>query len=290
MGIFDDLFGGNREPVRVEQTQTPDPWVRGQAMENYDLTKGLTSKPYQPYGGTRVSPFSDTKLKAFDMIEGGAGSYKPFYDSAGMMTKEASGVITPSMMQAYLNPFMDEVVSRGSDEIMRNRGIINRQNTQRAVSTGNYGGSRHGVVESENNRNALRAIADMTSTMGAAGWDKAITANQTDLARKIQAAQQLMAMGTGTQAAGLRDAAAVGAIGAEEEAQAQKGLDIDYEDYLRQYAFPFDMLKYRQDMLAGNASTPSSATTAPTLQPSVAGQLLGIGLTLPQLLQALGGN
>lgn len=285
MGIFDDLFGGRRENVTVTNTTTPDPFVKAEASENYNLAKGLTSQPYQPYGRSRVSPFSDTKLKAFDMIEGNVGAYKPFLDTSSALTRGAAEGITPTMMNQYLNPFMDEVVSRSGDEIMRNLGIINRRNTQTAVNTGNYGGSRHGVVEAESNRNALRAIADMTATMGAAGWDKALAANQTDMARRIQAAQQLLAMGSTAQAAGLRDAAAVGAIGSEEEAQAQKGLDIDYADFLRQYAYPFDMLKFRQDLLAGSPQNPSTATTTPQLQPSVGGQIIGLGLTLPQLLQ-----
>ena len=291
MGIFDSLFGGgsNNNTQTSIQTPTVDPFIKKEGQENYEIGKALTSQSYQPFTGNRTADFSADKTGAFDLIRKSTGSFKPYLDAATSMTGTASAGVTPEMLQRHMNPYTQEVIDRSADEILRSSGIINRGNTQKAVNTGNYGGSRHGVVEAENNRNTLRAIADMTAATTSKAYESALSAGQTDLARMIQAAQAMAGFGNINQAGQLRDAAAVGSIGSEVEAKDQRGLDIAYQDYMRQYAYPFDMLKYRQDLLAGNATPPTQTTVSPAAQgPSVAGQVIGLGLTLPQLLQAFG--
>lgn len=289
MGIFDSLFGGGgQDTVTINSGSTADPFIKQKAQENYGFAEDLTSMPYQPFAGTRLAPTSADTQRSYDLLRGGSGTYKPYLDNAAGMFQGAAGGVTPQMMASYLNPFIGEVTSRASDEVMRNAGIAKRQNTQKAVSTGNYGGSRHGVVESELNRDAIRAIADMTANVNMQGWNTALTAGQNDLNRMLSAGTGMTSLGTAAQRGVLQDAAAASAAGQEQEGKVQAGLDIDYADYMRQYAFPFDMLQFRQSLLTGQPANTNTWTQQPVQSPSVAGQVGGLALTLPLLIQMLG--
>jgi len=74
-----------------------------------------------------------------------------------------------------------------------------------------------------------RALTEIGSQIGQIGG--------ADISRQLGAAQQLAGMGETAQTLGLRGAGAVGAVGQQQQEQAQKNLDVAYGDFLRQQGY-----------------------------------------------------
>jgi hypothetical protein len=70
----------------------------------------------------------------------------------------------------------------------------------------------------------------------------------------------------------------------------QRGLDIGYEDFLRQQAYGREQLGYLSNLLQGIPIQPGSTVSTFGRVPSTGEQLLGAGLGSLGLYQALGGR
>jgi hypothetical protein len=66
--------------------------------------------------------------------------------------------------------------------------------------------------------------------------------------------------------------------GAVQQAQQQQGLDVQYQDYLKQKNYPYQQLAFQSDMLRGLPLS-QAATTQYAAPPNTASQLGGLGMT-----------
>ena len=78
---------------------------------------------------------------------------------------------------------------------------------------------------------------------------------------------------------------AAGQIGREQD---QRGLDIGYQDFLRQQAFPREQIGFFSNILQGLPIQPGTTAASYGLQPSATQQLLGTGIAGVGLYNALG--
>ena len=67
-------------------------------------------------------------------------------------------------------------------------------------------------------------------------------------------------------------------VGAIQQGQAQQGLDLDYQDFIKQRNYPYQQLAFQSDMLRGLPLSQSSQSMY-TAAPSMASQLGGLGTT-----------
>ena len=114
-----------------------------------------------------------------------------------------------------------------------------------------------------------------------------------DITRSLAGAQQLADLGTQAQTLGLTGAGALSQVGAVQQSQAQKNLDLAYGDFLRQQGYPQEQINA---MLATMGGVKSAVPTVmkeegivplgyqPDLKPSTAetigGALTGLGSIL----------
>jgi hypothetical protein len=154
-----------------------------------------------------------------------------------------------------------------------------------AARQGTYGGARQLLAEQERNRNLQQQMANIQAT----GTQNA-----------FQAAQQAQQFGTtaGLQGYGqaLQGAGALGQlgqtqfgqqqainqglqqVGAVQQAQAQQGLDLAYQDFLKQRNYPYQQLAFMSDMTRGIPLS-QAAQQVYTAPPSAASQLGGLGMS-----------
>ena len=109
------------------------------------------------------------------------------------------------------------------------------------------------------------------------------------LAQAGQMAQTMGNLGQYQQQADLSRLAAQQAAAAQEQALQQQGLDIHYQDFLRQRDYPMEQLQQYSSLLRGVPVTPSSTTTSYAPTPSLGAQLAGAGLGALGLYQNLKG-
>lgn len=89
-----------------------------------------------------------------------------------------------------------------------------------------------------------------------------------DLARQLNAAQQLAGMGSMAQTLGLQGAGALGAVGTQQQTQAQKNLDTAYGDFLRQQGYNQEQINNALATFKGLGSAVPTATQEYGVVPS----------------------
>lgn len=265
---------------------------------------------FTPYGGERVaglSPLEEQgRARAAELAQQGIGlpQAQQAADVAAGVAGYEAGTYDPRLLsqadfQQYMNPYLQGAL----DPALR---AIREQQTQtlqglgaQAGAAGAFGGSRQGVVEAEALKGFGQQLGDVISTGYASAFDRATQLAGSDIDRLNQAqviredmrqqaaGQQLAGAGALSQAAnqlrqlGFADADVLRTLGAEERGIQQAQLESDYQEYLRQQAFPLQQLQARLSPLGYGAQVASAAPTIqqPSQFQSLLGNLGAIGST-----------
>jgi hypothetical protein len=105
-----------------------------------------------------------------------------------------------------------------------------------------------------------RALTDIGSNVGAFAGQ--------DITRSLQGAQQLAGLGEDAQRLGLTGAGALGSVGALQQQQGQKNLDVAYADFLRQQGYDQEQTDRMIKTFQGVSGGVPQATTEYGISPS----------------------
>ena len=246
----------------VSNTSLPT-WVSEGGEKLFNQAAAIAQNPFQPYTGQRVADFSADTQNAFTGIRNNQGVYQPQLDQAGALTTQAGKSFDQDAYNQYANPFQQNVTNIAGREMNRqyDQALLG-QNAQ-AQQAGAFGGSRHGILNAENERNRFQNMSDL----------------QFRGARALQAGNQAAQLGTLGSQLGYQDAQALQGIGAQQQALEQKQFDTGYGDYLEQREYPYRQVNFALGALRGSPyetrTTANSTGTATQLGPSVVGQVGG---------------
>lgn len=236
---LDSLFGGGGSQP-ASQTVTQQNAVSAFAapyVENMlGKAEALTSKPYQTYGGQRAADFTGLQNQAFT----GAGQlgpasqlgsatdiaqkagisalgaqYQPGQFSnqfqapgeyqAGQFNPEriqTQSFTQPGAIDAYMNPYMQNVVDVQQREARRASDILGQQNAARAVGQGAFGGSRSALVEAERQRNLGTQLGDIQAAGSNAAFNQAMQQFNAEQQARLAAQQANQQAGLSAQQMG----------------------------------------------------------------------------------------
>jgi len=174
-------------------------------------------------------------------------------------------------MSPYLQNVLD--VQKQQAVLDFNRGQAGR-NAQ-AVQQGAFGGSRQGVQQALAGEGLQRQLAEIQAT----GQQKAFEDAQRQFgadresrmaAEKLglgaadaltQQGMQLASLGEKARAGDIESAQLLEKIAKDRQARDQAGLDLDYEDFVRQRDYPREQLQFYSSLLRGIPVQPSTETT-----------------------------
>ena len=218
------IYGGGSSAPPAETTQTgiselPE-WARGYAKDTLAKTAALSDpsqNPYKQYGGERIAGFQPMQQQAFGTMAGLDAGPEAFQKNIG----------------SYMSPYMQNVVDIQKQEAARQSGIMGQQQAAGAVQRGAFGGSRDAIMQAERERNLSQQMGDIQARGSQAAYDQA--ANQ-------------FRQGI-TQQSGL--AQMQGQMGALQQQQAQRPLDMAYQDFINQQNQPYKQLGFMSDMIRG---------------------------------------
>lgn len=233
-----------------------------------------------------------------------------------------AGTMTPQDATGYMSPYIQSVVDAQKAKAMEDYQMAESGRNAAAVSAGAFGGSRQAVQESLAERDLLTRQGEIQSAGLQAAYEDAsrrfeadrAARFQTETARagelgRVQGAQagenraagefDLARLGfTSDQAAriaNLTEAARAGdiqsaqlleTIGRAQQAEQQAGLDLAYEDFLRQQGWNREQLGLQSSLLQGlpiaNAGTTTSLVPYNPVQ-----QALGMGISALGLYRGL---
>ena len=239
--------GGGGQPEKTTQTVELPEWARPYAKDT--LAKGaaltdINKNPYQQYGGERIAGFQPLQQQAFKTVGGMDAGPAGFQAGIGQ----------------YMSPYMQNVVDIEKREAGRQAGIAGTQQQAQATQAGAFGGGRDAIMRAERERNLSQQMGDIQARGSQAAYDQA--ANQ-------------FRQGI-TQQSGL--AQMQGQMGAQQQQQAQRPLDMAYQDFVNQQNYPYKQLGFMSDMIRGLPLGQQSTSNVYSAPPSMLGQLGGLGM------------
>jgi hypothetical protein len=259
-------------------------------------SEALTGSPYQTFGGERMAASTPEQQAARQNV---AGMQQPGQFAAGTGLAGAGGLsalgagqqymamaTSPGAQQAFMSPYMQNVVDLQKQEAIRDaqKGML-AQNLG-AARQGTYGGARQLLAGTERERNLQQNLANIQATGAQKAYEDAIRGMQFGTTAGLQGAQAatqagatLGQLGTAQQAAGIDLAKAQEAFGGMTQAEQQKALDLQYQDFITQQQYPYKQLGFMSDILRGSANLAGTGgKTIYEAPPSGTAQLLGTGL------------
>jgi hypothetical protein len=219
-------------------------------------------------------------LEARRLGEYGPGQFTEFdFGPARQFTGEEVG--------QYMSPYMENVLDVQKASAIEDFDRLRGARNTRAVQAGAFGGSRQGVQEALAEEALMKQMGQIDATGRQAAFEQAAQMFGTD--RAAQMAQQqaqagelqrvqtgteasrqfgagqglaalgaagteagrLVALGEQERASQIQNAQLLEAIGRAQQGEAQTGLDIGYQDFLRQQGYPQEQLGFYSDVLRG---------------------------------------
>jgi hypothetical protein len=257
----------------------------------------INQNPYQSYGGQRIAGFNPVQERAFADVQnrqtssqlgqGTALAGASGLGSLGAGARYQNMATDPNAMAAYMSPYMQNVVDIQKDQAVRDAQIRNLGANLASASSrqGTYGGARQLLAEQERNRNLQQGLANIQATGSQNAFQAAQQAQQFGTTAGLQgygqAGQAAATLGNLGQTQFGQESAinqAQQQVGAIQQAQAQQGLDLGYQDFLKQRNYPYQQLAFQSDMLRGIPLS-QSAQQIYTAPPSTASQLGGLGMS-----------
>lgn len=293
----------------VTQNSTPPPEIMAAYQHALSGAETAASAPLTQYGGNTVADFTPDQLSAFGTINNLQGSAAPFIQSAQNLIQQGTqplwnGVqqFSPQAVQGYMSPYTNDVLN-SQIALEQNQNAQQQQALKgNAISSGAWGGDRAGVASAILSGQQALANNATNSNILQQGYNQGLQefntqqqaqlgANEANAYLNQQGAFGLANLGQEALATGLTGASAQLQSGALQQQQNQANLNVPYEQFLQQQAYPFQTAQYYANIAEGIGSnsggTGSGTTTTPG--PSVASQIGGgllgaAGLVLPFLL------
>jgi len=173
-----------------------------------------------------VAGFSPLQQQAFQMAPQAAFSGAQTAGDAASLLGAAGTTAAPSMVGAYMNPYMTNVV----DEMSR----LQQQNIQRSVlpaltragvGSGGFGSQRQAQATGQSLADMQRNLLGKQYEALYSGYGDAMKAAQTDLNRQMQAGQGLGNVATEQYNIGTGGLKTLADLGGQQQALGQKQLD-----------------------------------------------------------------
>jgi hypothetical protein len=287
--------------------------------------EGIADTPYQAYGGPRVAGFSGDQNAAFqgmrDLQTPGSLTTAQNYGLAAMQQAMgthydphaiSTGDFDGAAADRYMSPYMSRVLALQKQGAVQDWNNLRSDRNTAAVNAGAFGGDRRFVTDMLGERNLQSQLANIDANGMQAAWQQAQgqfnadrsqsfqTQDANEGLRQIAAQLGLQGAQLGIQGSqGLADMAGMqhqmeldkikgmSDIGAQQQAQQQKNLDVAYQDFLTQQNYPKEQAAWMSGMLHGTAPIqPNTTVSTPNGNPLA--QAAGAGLTGIGMAKAMG--
>jgi hypothetical protein len=303
--------GGSPQPTSTSQTTIPE-YAQPYMERLLGKSEAASEAPYQTYGGERLTGPTQEQQAA---RTGVAGLQQPgqFGMGTGLATlgglsaigyggqaagagQQYMGMATsPQAQQAFMSPYMQNVVDVQRQEAIRSAQMGNLAQNLGAARQGTYGGARQTLAQTERERNLGQQLAQIQATGSQKAFEAAQQAQQfgsqlglqglqAGIGASGQAAQTgatLGQLGIGQQQTDLARLGAQEQFGALGQREQQAALDLAYQDFLAQQRYPYSQLGFMSDILRGSGNLAGTGGTALyQAPPSTGSQLLGLASTL----------
>jgi len=268
-------MGGGKSQTSTQSVSIP-PEVLARYNSVNAQAQTAAAQPFSQYGGEFVAPLTQTQQAGIANTNTAATQAQPYYGAATALTAGAAqnvGPLTQDQIGYYQNPYTQAVVNPTVQALQQQQGQQLAQQQAEAIKSGAAFGERSGLQRAQLQGQQNLALGQAIAPLYQQGYGQAanIAAGQqgvvaSDLARQMQAGQQIAALGQGAQSAGLQGAQAQLAAGQIPQ-QTQQALDTAlYQQFQQQQGYPFQVAQFLANIAEGTGALSGSTTT--TTQPA----------------------
>lgn len=330
MSTQDFLFEGD-QPTSVRSygstVENVPKWLSDYTHGLIARANAIAAEPYMAYGGPRIAGFTPDQYASMEATRQNVGRSTPYITEATRMAlqsgqtsplqtaapylQSASRQFTGDTASQYMNPYVQNVLDR--QEALAQRTLEEKflpQLQKSFIGAGQFGSSQmmdkgmQGVRDIQENleQQRLATLSDAYRTSADIfGQDASRMAQLAPVAGNLATAgaelglagaQQLGALGEFASAQGLRDAAALEAVGQQQQQLDQRSLDLAYQDFIRQQQYPRETIDWLSQTIRGglpSAYIPQQTVTETVqpgaYQPSNLAQLAGTLSTIYGMTQ-----
>lgn len=266
------MSSGPKAPSSTTQTADLPAWAKPYAKDV--LAKGaaltdISQNPYQIYGGERVAGFSPLQEQSFQ-------------DASTLQYSPVGQQYTGANVGQYMNPYLQEALAPQLREAASAGMMAQNMNAAKAVGQGAFGGTRGALQQSLTEKNTLQNMADINAKGYSDAFNQAAGMFNADQARRIQEAQYGAQYGLDINK--LRNL-----YGQQQQAQAQRPLDIAHQDWVNQQNYAQKQLGFMSDLVRGMPLGQTSTTQAYEAAPNPLSTVAGLGAGAAAMFKAKGG-
>ena len=306
----------------IHQSSLPE-YAKPYYTDIMQRAQAESNRPYQTYDQDRIAGFNPQQTATQQEVAG--MQTRPEFDQGAQFAQTggqqslgfgqtASGLgaiaagagqqyqnqaTSPAAQQAFMSPYMQNVVDIQKQEAVRDAQINNLSGNLGAARQGTYGGARQTLAQTERDRNlqqqlgAIQAEGQQNAyqqaqqaqqfgaNLGMQGFQTGIQGQQAGMQGAQQATSAgatISDIGQSAQANQLQRLQAQAAAGQEQRGLSQQLLDSSYADFLSQRDYPMEQLGYFSNLMRGIPVGLGSTATTYAQPPSFASQLTGAGI------------
>ena len=269
--------------MAVQQTQTlPAPFLTD-VTKDYAKRLGQVTAPAMDTSkfAPTVAPQDPYQQTAYGRVPGGIGAYQPYITQAGAYDTAAAGYSGPSAYQQFMSPYQQDIIDATMADFDKQaaQGILGVG--EMAAKSGNLGGGREGVMRSEYQTQSDLNRAKLLAQLRQQGFTQAGQAAQTAFGQQQQLGATQRGLAQLLPQLYSADTAAYGAMGAQQQAQAQAVADAEREAARMEAYEPYERLGYLGTGITGMlGGYPGQYQSTVTPNPTPLQTALGIGTGL----------
>ncbi len=273
------FYGGGKgggDSSQTQYTTTLAPQLVPYATDIASQARNIAAQEYTPYQAERLAGMTEAQRAALEGYKGLETS--PLYsEAAGLMRRGARETTTEDIARA-MSPYQQAVTDVAKRQATTEAQKMLQDIGGRAARAGAFGGARHGLIESEQYGNLAQRLSDIQTRGSQSAFESAQAQLQAERQAAMQGAQGLSGLAGAQQQAEMQRLQAMERAGTLEQADAQRLLDMRYQDFLRQRDYPKEQLGFYSSMVRGVAPMMPSQQYAYSPPPNPFQQALGLGL------------
>lgn len=271
-------------------------------------------RDYEPYKGQRLADTGADVLTSRERVRDIAGRGIEGLPTAQAATTAGIGraaqafdfkpqMFDSGIAQQYMSPYQQNVIDVQKAQALLDFDRGQARRDAQAVQAGAFGGSRQAVQQALAGEDLQRRLGEIQAVGQQQAFEQAQQQFERDRAAResgerlglsaaesaTQQAQSLAALGERARAGDVQAAQLLEQIGKDAQATDQAGLDLAYEDFVRQRDFPRESLTFLSSILRGVPVQPSTETSK-FQQYNPIRDLLGTGIAGLGLYRGLTGG
>ena len=280
----------------VKQVSDLPEYFKPYVQELFATAQDVYERPYVPYEGKRLADVTEEQKTAFSGLQDLFTQVDPETGVRGFRDPTAAGYTEAERLrgrgargfdeleegvfqETYMSPYkqaVTDIQTREAEKLQEQK----RQQRQGAARMANaLGGGRYGVQEALTGGMDAQLLDDIRKKGLQEAYTQGLSTFEADRLAAARGAEQELGATNQQLASQLKGLGSLQATGETQRAIAQQPLDIGYEEFARQQAFPKQNLQELSGILRGFNVQPSTYKTSQVYKqpPSLGSQLLAAG-------------